>query len=218
MNKKEINTPAKFTKAGVNAIMSLIPYVNTIAIFCSELALIQWKERREVWEAEMSKAFEKLNESFLEKAKETPNFASILASTYQAALLDIEEDKVKKYINTLINVVLEEKTTDAKIHIFLNILREFTIAHINLLTYISSLKEEEINKSSKKGIFNEGSFPDDETKELRDNLLEDLYRYKLVSTNASGKRQYDLAITERTFPKCLTPLGREFLDFISEHQ
>lgn len=130
-------------------------------------------------------------------------------------MFDVEDDKVKNYVNATMNSILNEDITKTKIHIFLNILRDFTVSHIVLLKHILQLESE--GKVSNE-VFDEGTFPNEITKELRDNLLEDLYYYKLVDTRNSEKRQFDLAITARTFPKYVTKIGKEFLDFISEHE
>ena len=126
-----------------------------------------------------------------------------------------DAEAVEAYVNAAVNSILNEDITKTKIHIFLNILRDFTVAHIMLLEHILQLESE--GKTSNEP-FEEGTFPNEVTKELRDNLLEDLYYYKLVDIRNSEKRQFDLAITAKTFPKCVTKLGKEFLDFISEHE
>lgn len=203
----QYNTPAQVAHALVETLASAtFPVYN----FFSNLAMIQWKLRREIWESEFTKRLD-----LLENIKSIPNSASIFASYFQASMFDVEDDKVKNYVNATMNSILNEDITKTKIHIFLNILRDFTVSHIVLLKHILQLESE--GKVSNE-VFDEGTFPNEITKELRDNLLEDLYDYKLVDTRNSEKRQFDLAITARTFPKYVTKIGKEFLDFISEHE
>lgn len=204
----QYNTPAQIAHAIVETLASATIF--PVYSFFSNLAMIQWKLRREVWETEITKRVD-----LLENIKNIPNSVSIFASYFQASMLDIEDDKVKNYVNAVINSILNEDITKTKIHIFLNILREFTVAHIMLLEHILQLEPE---GKCPNEVFEEGRFPNEVTKELRDNLLEDLYHYKLVDTRNSEKREVDIAITARTFPKYVTKLGKEFLDFISEHE
>lgn len=205
----QYNTPAQIAHALVEALLSATQFA-PICSFFSNLAMIQWRLRREIWEAEFTKRLD-----LLENIKNIPDSVSIFASYFQASMLDVEDDKVKNYVNAAVNSILNEDVTKTKIHIFLNILRDFTVAHIMLLEHILQLESE--GKTSNEP-FEEGTFPNEVTKELRDNLLEDLYYYKLVDIRNSNERQFDLAITAKTFPKYVTKLGKEFLDFISEHE
>lgn len=213
-----MNNKSDVIKIVTTTTVSAIPIVGgPLANIMNEVLNSSWKRRREEVEKEFKEKIEKIDTAYEQNIMESRNLASLFVGITKDALYDIEEQKIGNYANAIVNTIKKEALTDCKIHIFLNILREFTSAHIKLLRYISELKEEDIDVANKYPFW-EGTFPSEEIQALRDVLLEDLYRYKLVKTNPSEERKYDFALTERTFPKYLTSTGKEFLDFISERE
>lgn len=158
-----------------------------------------------------------------EKIRETSNFSSLLASAQRGALEDIEEDKVTLYVNAVINSIKNENIDDTKKHIFLNMLRDFTILHITLLQALSeNLDNGDFKNGFQKTIRDKPQTAWDiileknvELKKQKDILhvfTHDLYEKHLL------QKEYPLRelASFGKIKKQTTDLGDEFLNFIDK--
>lgn len=135
------NMNAKIGKNVALAVLSQIPVVSAFSKFCEDFVLDDWQERIDLWKEEVVKRLAHLDTEMEQKIRETSNFASILASAQRGALEDMEEDKVALYANAVINAIKNEDIDNTKKHIFLNMLRDFTKLHIEILRFYSEIKE-----------------------------------------------------------------------------
>ncbi len=100
-----------------------------------------WQERINIWKKDVVKRLSQLDTETEQKIRETSNFSSILASAQRGALEDIEEDKIALYVNAVVNSIKNENIDDTKKHIFLNMLRDFTKLHIEILKFYNEIEE-----------------------------------------------------------------------------
>lgn len=208
------NTIKKIGKNSALAILSQIPVVSGFSKFFEDFVQDNWQERIDLWKEEVVKRLAQLDTEMEQKIRDTSNFASILASAQRGALEDMEKDKVALYANAVMNAIKNENINDAKKHIFLNILRDFTSLHINILSDISHSKGPRIIMNAK-GIYAENDLVPElrknyKDKELLEAILKGLSEHHLVYT-VSGK----LGATE---PTTITDLGKEFLSFIEDQE
>lgn len=191
-----------------------------------EYAGKQWQQRREKWEEKLEKEFQAIKDDIdFTKIYAIPNFAQILASAAQGAMCDLEEDKVELYVNTVINAIKKEKIENTKMHIFLNMLRNFTIFHIKILRFFNSIEE----KSGKSSAYTLGIREDDRkwheivhqcNPELfKDKTLYDIVYSDLVNQKMLKNSYVTYATNFKTYPaKQTTVLADEFLEFITKQE
>ena len=127
----EITENHKITDAGaglVKAIMNTNPITGFVQTMYDEYAGRQWQQRREKWEEVLEEKLQKLKDSVdFNKINSISNFAQILANAGQGAISDVEENKVYLYANTIINTIKNENINNIKTHIFLNMLRKYSL-------------------------------------------------------------------------------------------
>lgn len=202
----------KLGKNAVLAILSQVPIASAFSKFFEDFVQDNWQERIDLWKKEVVKQLSKLDSNFEQKIRDASNFASILASAQKGALEDIEEDKVTLYANVVINAIKNEKLDDAKKHIFLNILRDCTLFHIEVLKDISKSKGQKVFPAYG-GFTVENPLVDElrrkyEDKDMLEAILKNLSEYHLTYTSLNKMGQ--------TQPTTITNLGKEFLAFIEE--
>lgn len=195
--------------AGVaKAVMHSNPITGLVQTIYDEYASRQWLQRREKWEEVFEEKLKDIqNDVDFQKIMSIPNFAQILANAAQGAMSDIEEDKVGLYVNTVINTIKNEDINNTKTHIFLNLLRDCTLLHIEILTEISKAKPPTSYNNSASNLLMDlrMKYKDDEILEA---ILKNLSENHLIYTA--------LKTIGPTAPTILTDLGKEFLQFISE--
>ena len=208
------NTIKKIGKNCALAVLSQIPVVSGFSKFFEDFVQDNWQERIDLWKEEVVKRLAQLDTEMEQKIRDTSNFASILASAQRGALEDMEKDKVTLYANAVMNAIKNENINDAKKHIFLNMLRDFTSLHICVLTEVSHSKGPRIIMNTK-GIYAENDLVPElrknyKDKELLEAILKSLSERHLVYT-VSGR----MGSTE---PTIITDLGKEFLVFIEDQE
>ncbi len=184
------------------------PITGFVQTIYDEYASRQWQQRREKWEEVFEEKLKDIqNDVDFQKIMSIPNFAQILANAAQGAMSDIEEDKVGLYVNTVINTIKNEDINNTKTHIFLNLLRDCTLLHIEILTEISKAKPPTSYNNSASNLLMDlrMKYKDDEFLEA---ILKNLSENHLIYTA--------LKTIGPTAPTILTDLGKEFLQFISE--
>ncbi len=222
----ENHTITNVGKGMVKAIMQSNPITNFVHTIYDEYASRQWQQRREKWEEVFEEKLKNIKDDInLNKINKIDNFAQILSQAVQGAMSDIDENKVDLYANTVINAIKYEDTNNIKKHIFLNMLRDFSLLHIKLLKCFS--------KSLNSGDFNGGfqtrirdkspnvmdiileQNPDiKEHKELLHIITHDLYNRRLLE----NEYPLQMLLSFGEIDKQTTALGDEFLAFILEHE
>lgn len=205
---------AKIGKNAALAILSQIPVASAFSKFFEDFVQESWQERINLWKEEVIKRLAQLDAEMEQKIRETTNFANILASAQRGALEDIEEDKVALYANAVINAIKNESSNDTKKHIFLNILRDCTLLHIEVLKEISTSKGPIVTIRPNVFYSENPLFLNLRMKYKDKDLLEVII--KSLSENhliyiAAGR----IGATE---PTIITDLGKEFLAFIAEQE
>lgn len=208
------NNIKKIGKNAALALLSQIPVASAFSKFFEDFVQEGWQERIDLWKEEVIKRLSQLDAEMEQKIRETTNFANILASAQREALEDIEENKVSLYANAVINAIKNESIDDTKKHIFLNILRDCTLLHIEVLKEISKSKGP-IVTIRPNGFHSENPLFLDlrmnyKDKELLEAVIKSLSEYHLTYVVA-GK----IGATE---PTIITDLGKEFLAFIAEQE
>lgn len=208
------NNIKKIGKNAALALLSQIPVASAFSKFFEDFVQEGWQERIDLWKEEVIKRLSQLDAEMEQKIRETTNFANILASAQREALEDIEENKVSLYANAVINAIKNESIDDTKKHIFLNILRDCALLHIEVLKEISKSKGP-IVTIRPNGFHSENPLFLDlrmnyKDKELLEAVIKSLSEYHLTYV-AAGK----IGATE---PTIITDLGKEFLAFIAEQE
>lgn len=199
----------KIGKCGALALLSQIPVVSAFSKFCEDFVHSSWQERIDAWQKELVKQFSELDSDMEQKIRETSNFASILASAQRGALEDMEEDKISLYANAVINAIKDESIDDTKKHIFLNMLRDFTKLHIQVLQFISTEDKPRINVRPN-GLYVHTDLHRNlhckfKNKDTIKVIISDLANCLLIYTASNDKEK----------PTELTDLGMDFLNFIA---
>ena len=214
----EITENHKITDAGaglVKAIMNTNPITGFVQTMYDEYAGRQWQQRREKWEEVLEEKLQKLKDSVdFNKINSISNFAQILANAGQGAISDVEENKVYLYANTIINTIKNENINNIKTHIFLNMLRKYSLAHIETLMYFHNpSKYASYYQSSPQKFFNESNFSYQEG-EVEHLVIGDLFSDRLIVV----KNYIDTVILKwsRLEDSITTPIVNEFLQFIEE--
>lgn len=217
MDKKEAKKIVKvLALSGLPLVLS--PIGTAVLTLANECFNSSAKTRQDEWMKTLAKRIDEQNESFAEKIRNTQNFASLFANAQNGALTDIEADKVGLYANAFINAIKNENMEDTKKHIFLNMLREFTVLHIRILDSLKRFEDEKINGRTFSAVDNKPSFFDNVSPDIKNDvffrpIIKNFYDNELVYAD----RSLDLNIgLDEITPTRLTPLGQEFLSFISE--
>lgn len=208
------------TKGGVSSI----PVIGALAAEIFSLVVTPpMEKRRAEWMndiADRLKALEDAGQIKLEDLRENDEFIDVVLQATTYVLKTSEQEKINAFKNALLNTALGESPSKVKSHIFLTQLDKFTVWHIKLLEFIDdprawlSKSNRSIPNYMATSIFTiiGDAFPEIKSYgELIDVIWDDL---KVAGFhNTSGIRTTmtgDGALSPRT-----TPLGKEFLDFIS---
>lgn len=210
-------------KAGLKTVADLDPVSSFFKNVYEEYTSFSAKERAEKVAKTFEDRLEKLEKEIgKQKIVETPNLASLFANAQNGALTDIESDKVGLYANAFINAIKNEKMEDTKKHIFLNMLREFTVLHIEILKFFAEDHKQKTAFQSSVGlgmrtlydIFADINPIFNSEKELIDAILRDLHSRALLKSDRIDDYYFDFI----GIKKGITPLGQEFLSFVSKQE
>lgn len=220
------NTKKNLAMAVVKTALSAIPKVSFFSTFCNEFINSNWQDRIEKTQKEMHERLTKLDKEFEEKLRNKPNISSIVGNIYQAALSDIEEDKIPLYINSLINAIKDENLDNTKLHIFINYLKDMSLLHIKTLQYFSKHNYDystidlmSVEMRSQKQVVASaiGSTCPELVKdiEILDAIISDLNRKALIKIT----QLTDLYSSfDKSIPKQTTSLADEFLEFFEDNE
>lgn len=218
MSKEEEKEIVKaFALAGLPLILS--PLGTALQTLANECFNSSARMRQDEWMEALAKRIDEQDETFAEKIRNTQNFASLFANAQNGALTDIEADKVGLYANVFINAIKNEKMEDTKKHIFLNMLREFTKLHIDILKnlkVIQNLLKEKDNIQTAEFIIK--YFKNN----VQDIKTDAVFKHVLMDLNNKNCCEIFMGIyfddEQKTERKILTDIGEEFLTFISEQE
>lgn len=220
MDKKEAKEIVKvLALSGLPLVLS--PIGTALLTLANECFNSSAKTRQDEWMKTLAKRIDEQNESFAEKIRNTQNFASLFANAQNGALTDIESDKVGLYANAFINAIENENMEDTKKHIFLNMLRDFTVLHIQILDSLKQFEDEKINGRTFSAVDNKQAFFDNVSPDIKNDvffrpIIKTFYDNGLIYAD----RSFDLKNIglDEINPTRLTPFGQEFLLFISEQE
>lgn len=196
------------------AALSQIPVVSAFSKFIEDFVQDGWQERIYLWKEEVVKRLAQLDKEIEQKIRETSNFASILAIAQRGALEDMEEDKVALYANAFINAIKNERMEDTKKHLFLNMLREFTSAHLKILHLFYDEPSTE-RFMTLHVVSNHVKIYEENNEDFIHSLLSDLMKKGLLTEHPCG---FSDGITYSINKPASSALGCEFLAFISEQE
>ena len=206
-------------KMGALALLSQMPVVSAFSKFFEDYVNSNWQKRIELWKEETIKRLSKLDQDMEQKIRDMSNFANILATAQRGALEDIEEDKVGLYTNAVINAIKNEEIDNTKTHIFLNMLRDFTKLHIEVLQELALL-DNGIHPNLRHG---RDSYIKQRIREKNPQLIEDIGMFRLTALELQQKglcvvTVIDMADNSDYDNVITTSLGQEFLQFIAEQE
>lgn len=206
-------------KMGALALLSQMPVVSAFSKFFEDYVNSNWQKRIELWKEETIKRLSKLDQDMEQKIRDMSNFANILATAQRGALEDIEEDKVGLYANAVINAIKNEEIDNTKTHIFLNMLRDFTKLHIEVLQELALL-DNGIHPNLRHG---RDSYIKQRIREKNPQLIEDIGMFRLTALELQQKglcvvTVIDMADNSDYDNVITTSLGQEFLQFIAEQE
>ena len=206
-------------KIGALALLSQMPVVSAFSKFFEDYVNSNWQKRIELWKEETIKRLSKLDQDMEQKIRDMSNFANILATAQRGALEDIEEDKVGLYANAVINAIKNEEIDNTKTHIFLNMLRDFTKLHIEVLQELALL-DNGIHPNLRHG---RDSYIKQRIREKNPQLIEDIGMFRLTALELQQKglcvvTVIDMADNSDYDNVITTSLGQEFLQFIAEQE
>lgn len=220
------------------AVMHCNPVTGFVQTIYDEYASKQWQQRREKWEETLEAELQNIKDDIdFNKISSISNFAQILANAAQGAMCDLEEDKIAMYVNVVINTIRKEKEENITLHIFLNLLRKYSCAHIKILNFIanqrqyikehSELIEDQFKSMSYEKYLKTGGAPilyphviGNFCKSIKldthiwDLIIRELYNDKMIRVNSFWIQ--DNAVTNPNEYKTATYIGKKFLAFI-EH-
>lgn len=216
-----MSSSMKIGKNVALAVLSQFPVVSAFSKFCEDYVQDGWQERIDLWKEEVTKRLAQLDAEMEQKIRETSNFASILASAQRGALEDMEEDKVALYANAVINAIKNEDIDNTKKHIFLNMLRDFTKLHIEILGALCQCQKDNNNYVTTQGRdayvlkYLRDAYPDltADTIILK-TVLQDLENKYLCYISSTPYAEMN-ELVDRKLVSTIVP---EFLAFIAEQE
>ena len=222
----ENNTITNIGAGIAKAVMNSNPITGFVQTIYDEYASRQWQQRREKWEEVFEEKLKDIqNDVDFLKINSIPNFAQILANATQGAMSDIEEDKVGLYANAVINSIKNENIDNTKTHIFLNILKELSYLHLQVLKEIqsfvpsSSFEMNQFEISDPKSSLLKQINQKFNNNSLIPIIIKNLFEKNLIEVERNIEMEIRGKVRkEEYFPQSLSPLGQEFLQFIAEQE
>lgn len=213
MNKEEGKEIVKaFALAGLPLVLPLIG--TALLTLANECFNSSAKMRQDEWMKTLAEQIDKQDKSFAEKIKNTQNFASLFVNAQNGALTDVESGKIGLYANAFINAIKNERMEDTKKHLFLNMLREFTSAHLKILHLFYDEPSTE-RFMTLHVVSNHVKIYEENNEDFIHSLLSDLMKKGLLTEHPCG---FSDGITYSVNKPASSALGCEFLSFISEQE
>ncbi len=214
-------------KAFTAGALSLIPGINNIKTAWDTYFQSQSEERHKQVEKEFLKRLnnndEKLKQAF-KKINENPANFAIFFQSLKSAHEDISSDKIKMYINFLVNAIKAENKNECTTQFYLNKLQKYSLLHIKLLQCLSTSHTTN-SPGYGMNLFNNESDMDIITREFKKLDVYFDVDFHLLNAHISGLHDdkmisiqslHDFHMPFKEIPKKTTTLGDSFLNFISE--
>lgn len=207
------------------ATLGSIPIVGAVASELLQLLITPpLEKRRNEWMIEVGEKLKQLEEKEeldLTKLANNDVFIDVVLQTTHFALRTSEKEKIQYFKNVILNSAVEENPNITEVQIFLNFISTFTVWHIKILKLFDN-PENWFKKNGKSlpsymsaGLSNvlEEAYPElNGKRELYDLIWDDLSRSGLHKTSGLHNSMTGSGLlVPRT-----TPLGKEFLEFITE--
>lgn len=215
-------TKKNIVKAGVSGIATMIPGINGIFEFYSTFCQEQGNDRRNKVEEEFRQKFDDIQDYI----DNNPSNFAIFLNAVKGAFEDITDEKIKNYANGLVNAVQKEDLDNTKIHIFLNLLRKYSVLHIKALEYFNSSHSKRSNNGFQMNVFEmrpTEQYIADIIREEKPELVNDIPLLEIVINELYADGLLLFSRLEQLhspvlngFRKKTTHLGEEFLNFITE--
>lgn len=209
-------------KAGIAGISTMIPGINGIFEFYTTYCQEQSNNRRD----KLEKEFKRRLDDIQNYINNNPSNFAIFINAIRGAFEDIDDEKIKSYVNAIVSAVQKENCDNAKIHIFLNLLRKYSVLHIRILEYFNQnhvrrniqafqTKVSEM-RSTKQYV---AEIIAEEKPELVNNIallefaIKELYADGLLTFSRLEELHSSVL---NDFSSKTTPFGEEFLNFITD--
>lgn len=215
-------TKKNIIKAGVAGIATMIPGVNGLFEFYSTFCQGQSDERRDKVEEEFKQKFDDI-QNYIDH---NPSNFAIFLNAVKGAFEDIADEKIKNYVNAMVSAIQNENFDNTKIHIFLNLLRKYSILHIKVLEYFNHPHSKRNNNGIQMNVSEMRSTEQyiadiigEEEPELANDIsllelaVKDLYADGLLQISRLEQLHSPIL---NGFSKKTTSLGEEFLNFIAD--
>ena len=215
-------TKKNIIKAGVAGIATMIPGINGLFEFYSTFCQGQSDERRDKVEEEFKQKFDDIQNHI----DNNPSNFAIFLNAVKGAFEDIADEKIKNYVNAMVSAIQNENFDNTKIHIFLNLLRKYSVLHIKVLEYFSRSHSKRNNNGFQMNVSEMRSTEQyiadiigEEQPELAKDIsllelaIRDLYADGLLLISKLNQLH---SPTLNSFSKKTTSFGEEFLNFIAD--
>ncbi len=213
----------KFLKATVAGIATMVPGVNGLSEFYSTFCQSQSDERRDKVEEEFRQRFDDIQDY----VDNNPSNFAIFLNAVKGAFEDITDEKIKNYVNALVSAIQNENLDNTKIHIFLNLLRKYSVFHIKVLEYFNRSHFRNDNQGFQQSVSIEPRSTEqyiadiigEEEPELANDIsllklaIKDLYADGLLQISRLDQLHSPVL---NGFSKKTTSFGEEFLNFIAD--
>ena len=222
MNKEQM------TKATILGISSQIPIVSGIVEFFNTYFQEQSEARRDKVEEEFRKKLyynDKELKEIQKWIKENPGNFAVFLNGVKGAMEDISADKARYYANATFHAIKNESMDNVKVHIFLNLLRRYSVLHIMALQYFSKphVRKRSHFQSNIGNMRTTEEFIADIIAEESPDLVKDIPLLNIIIKELFSDGLLEISTLENLhnmflqgFNRCITELGEEFLVFIND--
>jgi hypothetical protein len=196
----------------VRAVINSVPVVGGVGVEIFNTLVEQPLEKRKLnWMLDVSASINcliKQGQNTIERLQENERFISILMHSSQIAVRNHQESKLEALKNATLNSINEEALDESIMHIFVNMIDDFTPLHIQTLKYFEVHSVEFGCESSPVTLLHLEMKINDSLKKIVD---DDLINKRLIEL-------IDLKDEDPIYLKTWKPtqLGKDFLNFISE--
>lgn len=207
--------------------LSSIPIIGATASELFQLIVTPpIEKRRNQWINDIGEKLKFLEETQkinISELRENDIFIDVVIQTTQNAIKTSELEKLRLYRNALINTAIGEAPEQSEIHIFINLLADFTTWHIRILKFFddpqkwfddNKIQAPNYYTGNLSGILY-NAYPELKEKDEFCSLVwDDLYR---VGFHRSGGFK-GMMTGSSLLNSITTDFGKRFLDFITEYE
>jgi len=208
------------------AALAAIPFAGGAAVeLFNRLLAPPIQRRRDAWLNGLAARITKLEQDGrvkIEDLQQNNEFVSTVMQASQAAIRNHQREKLDAFRNAVLNTALGQAPEDAKREMFLGLVDEFGVWHLRVLAFLGdptgwvkqhgqNMEDNRVCHSVESALYN--VFPQlYREPDFRKKLVRDLHAHSLIQENDSAFEFSKFHMT----PAATTPLGREFLSFITD--